>query len=94
MFIELKSRKTHYPELLIEKMKFDFLVTEAKKLNLNPWYINYTPEGVFAFSLTSPSVNKIEWAEKWLPSTTEFANKNNKMKLVGFLKIEWGVKFR
>lgn len=94
MFIELKSRKTHYPELLIEKMKFDFLVTEAKKLNLNPWYINYTPEGVFAFSLTSPSVNKIEWAEKWLPSTTEFANKNNKMKMVGFLKIEWGVKFR
>jgi len=26
MFIELKSRKTHYPELLIEKMKFDFLI--------------------------------------------------------------------
>ena len=29
LFIELKSRNTHYDELLIEKYKFDFLVTEA-----------------------------------------------------------------
>lgn len=94
MFIELKSRKTHYPELLIEKMKFDFLIEEANKLGYSPWYINYTPEGVFAFNLTSPFVSKIDWAEKWLPSTTEFANKNNKMKMVGFLRIESGVKLQ
>lgn len=94
MFVELKSRKTHYPELLIEKMKFDFLIDEAKKLGFSPWYINYTPEGIFAFNLSLPSVGAIEWKDKWLPSTTEFANKNNKMKLVGFLRIEWGVKLK
>lgn len=94
MFIELKSRKTHYPELLIEKMKFDFLVDEANKLGLTPWYINYTPEGVYAFDLSSPSVSSIEWAEKWLPATTEFPNKNNKMKMVGFIKVELGKKIK
>lgn len=94
MFIELKSRKTHYPELLIEKMKFDFLVSEASKLSLTPWYINYTPEGVFAFDLSSPSVSSMEWAEKWLPATTEFPNKNNKMKMVGFIKVELGRKIK
>lgn len=90
MFVELKSRKTHYPELLIEKMKYDFLIEEAKRLNLFPYYINYTPEGVFCFRLDE--LPEIEWVDKWLPITTEFANKNNKMKLVGFLKIEWGTK--
>jgi len=37
---------------------------------------------------------EITWAEKWLPSTTEFANKNNKMKLVGFLHTDNGVKVK
>ena len=94
MFIELKSRKTHYPELLIEKMKFDFLIEEGKRLGLTPWYINYTPEGVYAFDLSSPSVSSIEWAEKWLPATTEFPNKNNKMKMVGFIRVELGRKIK
>lgn len=85
-FIELKSRKTHYPTLLIEKSKYDFLLDESGSMNYAPWYINWTPEGVYAFNLlTQPA---IEWSEKWLPSTTEFANKNNKMKLVGFLHID------
>ena len=94
MLIELKSRKTHYPELLIEKMKFDFLIEEGKRLGLTPWYINYTPEGVYAFDLSSPSVSSIEWAEKWLPATTEFPNKNNKMKMVGFIRVELGRKIK
>lgn len=93
MFIELKSRRTHYPELLIEKMKFDFLITEAEKLGLTPWYINWTPEGIFAFNLLSLGDNVgMNWIEKWLPSTTEFANKNNKMKLVGFIHQDLGFK--
>lgn len=92
MFIELKSRKTHYPDLLIEKMKYDFLVDEADRLGLTPWYINSTPDGVWAFPLHL--MNNIEWAEKWLPSTTEFANKNNKMKLVGFLHLDNGVRIK
>lgn len=93
MFIELKSRRTHYPELLIEKMKFDFLLSESAKLGLTPWYINWTPEGIFAFNLLSLDENVgMNWIEKWLPSTTEFANKNNKMKLVGFIHQDLGFK--
>jgi len=90
LFIELKCRRTHYPELLIEKMKYDFLLEESAKLGLSPWYINYTPEGIWAFSLLQ--LDNIAWAEKWLPSTTEFANKNNKMKMVGFIHVDQGFK--
>ncbi len=90
LFIELKSRRTHYPELLIEKMKYDFLLEESAKLGLAPWYVNHTPEGIWAFALLD--LKEIEWAEKWLPSTTEFANKNNKMKMVGFIHVDQGFK--
>jgi len=88
LFIELKCRRTHYPELLIEKMKYDFLLSESAKLGLSPWYVNSTPDGVWAFALLD--LKDIEWAEKWLPSTTEFANKNNKMKMVGFIHVDQG----
>jgi hypothetical protein len=90
LFIELKSRRTHYPELLIEKMKYDFLLEESAKLGLSPWYVNSTPEGIWAFALLD--LKDIQWDEKWLPSTTEFANKNNKMKMVGFLHVDQGFK--
>ncbi len=90
LFIELKSRRTHYPELLIEKMKYDFLLEESAKLGLAPWYVNHTPEGIWAFALLD--IKDIEWADKWLPSTTEFANKNNKMKMVGFIHVDQGFK--
>lgn len=90
LFIELKCRRTHYPELLIEKMKYDFLLEESAKLGLSPWYVNSTPEGIWAFALLD--LKDITWAEKWLPSTTEFANKNNKMKMVGFIHVDQGFK--
>jgi hypothetical protein len=88
LFIELKCRRTHYPELLIEKMKYDFLLEESANLGLSPWYVNSTPDGIWAFALLD--LKEIEWNEKWLPSTTEFANKNNKMKMVGFIHVDQG----
>jgi len=91
MFIELKSRLTHYDTLLLERKKFDFLVTTAKVLNYEPWYINSTPIGVWAFPLNSV-VKDLEWVEKWLPTTTEFQDKSKTTKLVTFLPIELGVK--
>lgn len=90
LFIELKCRRTHYTELLIEKMKYDFLLTESAKLGLSPWYVNSTPEGIWAFPLLD--LKEIEWIEKWLPSTTEFINKNNKIKVVGFIDTNQGFK--
>lgn len=90
LFIELKCRRTHYDNLLIEKMKYDFLLEESAKLGLSPWYVNSTPDGIWAFALLD--LKEIDWQEKWLPATTEFANKNNKMKLVGFIHTYQGFK--
>lgn len=71
MFIELKSRNTHYDTLLLERKKFDFLVTTADVLGYTPWYINSTPLGVWSFPLKTV-IQNLEWVEKWLPTTTEF----------------------
>jgi len=94
MFIELKSRKTHYDELIIEKYKFDFLMTEGGKLSYTPCYINYTPQGVYFFDLESILKAELDmkWQDKWLPTTTEFANTSNRVKKIGLLNIEWGTK--
>jgi len=91
MFIELKSRKTHYPDLLIEESKYQGLLLAAGIRSLTPWYINSTPAGVWGFNLTD--IPQPKWEEKWLPITTEFENRTKRTKLVGFLKIEDGVVF-
>ena len=91
MFIELKSRKTHYPDLLIEESKYQGLLLAAGIRSLTPWYINATPEGIWGFNLLT--VAQPKWEEKWLPITTEFTNKTNRTKLVGFLKLEEGILF-
>ena len=91
MFIELKSRKTHYPDLLIEESKYQGLIMAAGIRSLTPWYINATPEGIWGFDLSA--IPQPKWEDKWLPITTEFANKTSRTKLVGFLKLEDGILF-
>ena len=91
MFIELKSRKTHYPDLLIEESKYQGLILAAGIRSLTPWYINSTPAGVWGFNLTD--IPQPKWEEKWLPITTEFENRTKRTKLVGFLKLEDGILF-
>jgi hypothetical protein len=92
MFIELKSRNTHYDTLLLEKKKYDFLVGKANELGLKAWYINSTPDGVWSFLLSD--VENLVWEEKWLPVTTEFANKSKMMKEVTFLPTTAGYKIK
>ena len=88
-YIELKCRHTHYDELLIEKSKYDRLFLEAKFNELEPWYINSTPEGKWAFHLAV--IPEPYWEERWMPTTTEFANTSKKRKVVGFLHITYGL---
>ena len=38
LYIELKCRHTHYPDLLIEEMKYRRLINQAG--SLTPYYIN------------------------------------------------------
>jgi len=92
MFIELKSRNTHYDTLLLERKKYDFLTATATALGLRPYYINSTPDGVWRFALDE--LTDLVWEEKWLPVTTEFVNKSKVMKDVTFLHINTGVKIK
>lgn len=89
MFIELKSRNTHYDELLVEQPKYQALMDKSGFLGLTPWYICATPSGVWGFDLSA--LPTPEWSEKWLPRNTEFSSSGNKTKVVGFLHIDKGI---
>jgi hypothetical protein len=83
--IELKCRKTHYDELLIEKAKYDNLLARALEFRTVPLYVNSTPSGIFVFELTDLPVP--QWEERRMPKTTEFANRSMIIKVVGYLHI-------
>jgi hypothetical protein len=82
--IELKCRRTHYDDLLIEKMKYDNLITRAARFGTTPIYINSTPVGIYVFNL---SAVEIDWQTKKMPATTDFARKEKVDKVVGFLNL-------
>ena len=86
-YIELKCRHTHYPTLLIEEMKYRRLINQAG--SMVPYYINSTPEGIYAFDLSR--VPEPSWSEKWMPTTTEFSDTRKIMKLVGFLHLDYAL---
>lgn len=91
MFIELKSRKTHYDDLLLEEAKYRSLMMAAGMRSLSAWYINSTPQGVWGFNLSK--MDEPKWEDKWLPNTTEFASRGNRTKQVAYLKTSDGVMF-
>lgn len=83
MYIELKSRLTHYPTLLLERKKYEAITDMAHRLNYQAWYFNNTPQGIYGFNLSSLPIPK--WEVKWLPKTTEFGDRGNIDKEVTFL---------
>jgi hypothetical protein len=85
-FIELKCRHTHYSDLLIEQMKYRKLIEQSCELNLLPFYINSTPQGIYSFDLTE--IAEPEWVSHLMPATSEFENRAKVQKLVGYLLIE------
>lgn len=81
--IELKCRRTHYDELMIEKYKYDKLL----KYNCKLFYINSTPLGVYLFDLKK--INPVWIKEKKMPQATDFhIFKKEIEKEYGLLKIE------
>jgi hypothetical protein len=88
MYMELKSRKTHYDDLLIEKDKYDHLMSGAFFFGYMPAYVNSTPQGVWLFDLKE--LPEPEWEDRWLPAKTEFPSGGNKTKVVGYLHIKDG----
>lgn len=82
--IELKCRRKHYEELLIEKDKYEALLARGKKHKTYTFYINSTPKGIYVFDLDK--VNP-KWETKKLPKTTDFSNTNWVEKEVAFIPI-------
>ena len=65
--IELKCRHTHYDELILEKDKYEALMDRANDLGFTPFYINSTPNGIYAFNLRKITVT---FTTRRLPSNT------------------------
>jgi hypothetical protein len=82
--IELKCRGAHYDTLLIEKKKYDAMISKADE-NLDiPIYINSTPQGVYKFNLY---LVKPKWEIQYHNKTTHFSNNNKIKKEVAMLPV-------
>ena len=81
----MKCRRTHYPTLLIEKKKWDYLADIRARTGARTLYINSTPQGVYQFDLGA--INEPEWELRPLPDKTDFANSGWVKKLCGFLDL-------
>ena len=86
--IELKCRHTHYDELIIEKDKYEALIATANHLGYTPFYINSTPNGIYAFNLRKITVT---WTTKRLPAKT-FWDGSEIDKEIALLHIDKAVK--
>lgn len=80
MHIELKSRYTHYDELVIEKIKWEKLISMP-----NPRYVNWTPKGIYSFNIQE--IPEPLWSDRLMPQTTEFECNVKVLKIVGYLPI-------
>jgi len=82
--IELKCRKNHYEDLVIEKGKFDALIKQANEDFDIPIYINSTPKGIYSWNLFYVYP---EWSYKDLPKTTDFNDNDMILKEIAMLPI-------
>ena len=79
--LELKCRRTHYQDILIEKIKWNKLI---KHKNIR--YVNSTPKGIFSFDLRE--LQEPIWYDHKMPLHTDFENNDFVLKKVGYLPIE------
>lgn len=84
-YIELKCRKIHYNELMIEKSKYERILKLSNTNRFQPVYINSTPSGIYKFYLTK---QKIDWENKLCPTTTQFGNIDKIIKEIGLISIQ------
>ena len=88
IYAELKCRRSHYDDLLIERSKYNALMERAK--GWIPFYICSTPKGVYSFNLKE--LRQPVWGESKLPKTTDFENNDKIVKTIGFLHISKATK--
>jgi len=84
-YIEIKCRRTHYPTLLIEKKKWDYLAEIRARTGSRTLYINSTPQGIYQFDLGA--LDEPQWLLRTMADKTDFAGGKPIQKLVGFLEL-------
>lgn len=89
MDIELKCRRTHYQELLIERAKYSALMERSMAYATTPVYICSTPEGVWVFRLEDIEMT---WFTKSLPKTTDFGQRQWVDKEIAMIDLAQGKK--
>ncbi len=97
IMLEIKCRNKHYPDTLIEKMKFDWNKKFAEENNLEFWYAVSMPHKagthkIFIFDPANLEADKdgfdFKWHIKKLPQNTEFQGSQWIDKEVGYLHID------
>jgi len=86
--IELKCRRKHYDELIIERGKYDALMHRCEVNGSRPVYINSTPKGVWGFYLDK---HQLEWEHRDLPKQTDFSDRQTISKEIGYLDTTKGI---
>ena len=97
IMLEIKYRKTHYPDTIIEKMKYDWNKKFAEDHNLEFWYAVAMPDRkrgsvVYVFDPVNLEEEEdgydFKWHIKKLPQNTEFKGREWINKEVGYLHID------
>ena len=88
MDVELKRRRKHYDELIIEKGKYDALMDRCELFGTTPVYINSTPEGVWGFYLEQFD---LVWEHRDLPKQTDFSRREKISKEISYLPVLEGI---
>ena len=83
---ELKCRRTHYDDLMIEQHKWHSMVEIGALKALRAFYISSTPLGIYCWQLDP--LKAPQWQMKALPNKTDFANSQTTVRPVGFLHID------
>jgi len=84
--IELKCRTRHFNEMLLEKKKFDAMLSECEKHLDIPIYVNSTPRGIYFWNLLK--VEPIWETNSKNPASTHFSTRHKVSKEVSYLYIE------
>ena len=83
--VELKCRRKHYPEQMIEYHKIKHL-HEGKEL----LYVVSTPQGFYAFNVSKllEEDYTFNWETRKLPATTDFNRRQWVDKKVGYIHVD------
>ena len=91
---ELKNRKNspeRYDGSLIEKKKYDFLVTQSKVLDKIPGYVCRFDDGSY-YAWNLKVLPEPDWREQMLPRNSCFGDSTSIPKMVGDLFLKDGKK--